>query len=108
MSIAPRLGNCSQDRRNPVHSKRCESVVSLIRSESDRSFKFNLAASWQGNVWHARISMLSKLCQIVRVSLPWRSEYPRYTGPNRPTLDSSHRSDLLRPAQDRSSLSLCG
>ena len=100
-SIAPRVGNCSQDRRNPVHSKRCESVVSLIRSESDRSLKFNLAANWQGT------------------RLPARDIYAFHTLPGRTCVPDIafrvstmqcvpiskllivHRSGLLRRAQDQ-------
>jgi len=81
----------------PVHSKRRESVLSLIGFGSDRSR--NSASSWQGSVCAARgcaMSMLSKLCPVIRVSQPLRFACPRCSAPNQQVPGSSCSRDSLQ------------
>jgi hypothetical protein len=65
---------------------------------SCRSFapRPQLRVVWQGDVCHAPISMLSKVCQIVRTCLTSRFACPRCSAPNQQAADNSRRRGLLR------------
>jgi len=101
-SIAPRVGNCSQDRRIQSTASGANLSCRSFWSESDRSLKFNLAANCQGTRLPARDIYAFH-------TVPGRTCVPDIAfrvstmqcAPNQQAPDSSHSSGLLRRAQDQ-------